>query len=86
MNKKTLIILPTLNEIKNIKILYKKLKKINLNLNFLFIDDNSLDGTREYIHILEKREKNINFIFNKKRKGIGRAHKDGLAWAYKKKI
>ena len=86
MNKKTLIILPTLNEIKNIKILYKKLKKINLNLNFLFIDDNSLDGTKEYIHILKKREKNINFIFNKKRKGIGRAHKDGLAWAYKKKF
>jgi dolichol-phosphate mannosyltransferase len=86
MNEKTLIILPTLNEIINIKILFKRFKKTNLNLNFLFIDDNSIDGTREYIHFLKKKEKNVNFIFNKRRKGIGRAHRDGLAWAYKKKF
>ena len=81
-----LVILPTLNEFKNIKILFKRLKKINLKLNFLFIDDNSIDGTREYIQHLKKNEKNVNFIFNRKRKGIGKAHKDGLAWAYKKKF
>ena len=28
----------------------------------------------------------MSFIFNKRRKGIGRAHRDGLAWAYKKKF
>ncbi len=81
-----LVILPTLNEFKNIKILFKRLKKINLKLNFLFIDDNSFDGTREYIQHLKNNEKNVNFIFNRKRKGIGKAHKDGLAWAYKKKF
>ena len=56
MNKKILIILPTLNEIKNIKILFERIK-INLNFNILFVDDNSIDGTREYIQFLKKKEK-----------------------------
>lgn len=83
MTNKTLIILPTLNESKNIRFLFKEIKKLKLNLNYLFIDDNSKDGTRQYIRYLKKTEKNINFIFNKTRKGIGRAHKDGLIWAYR---
>ena len=28
----------------------------------------------------------VNFIFRKKRYGIGSAHKEGISWAYKKKI
>ena len=86
MNKKTLIILPTLNEMKKLKILFKGIKKLNLKVNLLFIDDNSKDGTKKYISYLKKTEKNINFIFNKSRLGIGKAHKDGLKWAYKKKF
>ena len=63
MNKKILIILPTLNEIKNIKILFNRIKKIDLNLNILFIDDNSIDGTREYIQFLKKKRKKFKFYF-----------------------
>ena len=83
MDNKILIILPTLNEAKNINILFNEIKKLEIRFNYLFIDDNSSDGTRKYIVELKKNYTNIDYIFNDKRKGIGRAHKDGLLWAYK---
>ena len=80
-----LLIIPTLNERKNITILLKKIKKIDQKLNILFVDDNSTDGTREEILDLKKKNKSINYIFRPKKMGIGSAHKDGLKYAYKKK-
>ena len=41
-----LLIIPTLNERKNITILFKKIKKIDQKIDILFVDDNSIDGTR----------------------------------------
>ena len=49
MNKKFLIIIPTLNEYKNISKIYKKIKKKYKLANLLFIDDNSIDGAKEEI-------------------------------------
>ncbi len=80
-----LLIIPTLNERKNITELVKKIKKNNQKLNILFIDDNSTDGTREEILYLKKKNKTIFYIFRPKKLGIGSAHKDGLKFAYKKK-
>ena len=80
-----LLIIPTLNERKNITILFKKIKKIDQKINILFVDDNSTDGTREEILYLKKRSKSIYYIFRPRKLGIGSAHKDGLKFAYKKK-
>ncbi len=80
-----LLIIPTLNERKNITSLFEKIKKIDQKLNILFIDDNSTDGTREEILFLKKKNKSISYIFRPKKLGIGSAHKDGLKFAYKKK-
>ncbi len=52
---KILILIPTLNEEKNIEILYKKIKKNIKNFNILFIDDNSKDSTRSEIKKLKKK-------------------------------
>ena len=46
---KKIIIIPTLNEEKNVTILYKKIKKILKNFHVLFIDDNSTDHTQSEI-------------------------------------
>ena len=81
-----LIILPTLNEAKNVKKLFILLKKMKLNLKYLFIDHGSDDGTQEILKDIKKKNKQKVFIIQKKREGIGKAHKDGLKWAYKKKI
>ena len=79
-----LLIIPTLNERKNITSLIKKIKKIDKKLNILFVDDNSTDGTREEILYLKKNNKSIYYIFRRKKLGIGSAHKDGLKFAYRK--
>ena len=80
-----LLIIPTLNEKKNISKLYNGIKKNNILLDILFIDDNSSDGTRSEIIKLKSKDKKINYIFRPKKMGIGSAHKDGLKYAYKNK-
>lgn len=82
---KTIIIVPTLNEKKNITLLIKKLIRVSDKFDILIIDDNSTDGSRNDIIAFSKKNKKINFIFRKKKYGVGSAHKEGLAYAYKKK-
>ena len=88
MQKNILIIIPVLNEEKNIKPLIKKifshLKKNDKHL--LFIDDNSKDKTQKEILKFQKKYKNKIYLIKRKKKlGIGSAHKYGFIWGYKKK-
>ncbi len=80
-----LVIIPTLNEQGNIKIIVEKIKKAKKDANILFVDDNSLDDTRLEIKLMKKKYKNIFYLFRDKKKGVGSAHKDGILWGYKKK-
>ena len=43
------VIIPTLNEKNNIRIITNKLNKLKIVKEIIFIDDNSLDGTFEEI-------------------------------------
>ena len=79
-----IIVIPTLNEKENIKILFNKLTATNLVFDLLFIDDNSSDGSQEIIKDLVKKNQNIDCIFRPKKMGIGSAHKEALVWCYKK--
>jgi len=85
MNKKKLVVIPTLNESENIVFLFNIIVK-RFKLPILFIDDNSDDGTRHIILELAKKNKLVNYIFRKQKYGIGSAHKEGLSWAIKKKF
>ena len=86
MKVKILILLPTLNEVHHISELYKKIIKLKRNFDFLFIDDGSNDGTWEKIKEIKKNNKKSVFVIRRQnREGLGKAHKDGLFWAYKKK-
>ena len=86
MKAKTLILLPTLNEFYHIPKLYKKISNLKLNNHYLFVDDGSTDGTWEIIEkIKNKNKKKVFIIKRRKREGLGKAHKDGLYWAYKRK-
>ena len=82
--KKICVLIPTLNEEKNIVKIVKDIRKTKIKLDILFVDDNSTDSTQKIINRLKKNSKNIHTLFRKKR-GIGSAHKDGLKWCYKKK-
>ena len=68
---KVSIILPTLNEEKNIKkIVYSINKKFKENFEIIFVDDNSDDNTQKEIVEIAKKFKNIKYKFRKKKKFI----------------
>ena len=73
-----LIVIPTLNEHKNIGKIYKKIVNLYKKAHILFIDDNSNDGSKKEILDLRKKNKKVNYIFRKKKLGIGSAHKLGI--------
>ena len=84
MKNKYLILIPTYNEKKNIKLILKKIKKnFKQKHDILFVDDNSIDGTKEIINNLKL--KHIKVINRKKKLGVGSAHKVGITYGYKKK-
>ena len=80
----TIIIIPTINERKNIEILFNKLTETNIKFDLLFIDDNSNDGSQKLITNLAKKNQNVYYIFRPKKMGVGSAHKEGFVWSYKK--
>lgn len=73
------IIIPTLNEEKNIYKIYNYIikleltKKLKVNFKIIFTDDNSTDNTRKIIQKLIKKNKNITLYTPNKRLGLGNA-------------
>ena len=77
-----LIIIPTLNEEKNIEFIIKKIIFLYKDIKILVVDDNSKDET---INILKKlNKKQVSYVVRKKKLGLGSAHKYGILHSYKK--
>ena len=81
-DKKILIFIPTYNERENVEKLFNEINDLNLNADFLFLDDNSPDGTGEVIDGIAKEHANVNVIHRPRKLGLGSAHIDGINWAY----
>jgi len=81
---KLLIIIPTLNEKDNINYIANRIFFFIKKTDILFVDDNSSDGSKKLIKKLSKKNKNIFFIFRKKKYGIGSAYKIAFLWAKKR--
>ena len=79
MNIRISIIIPTLNEEKNIFKIYYKIKKYLLDKNYeiIFVDDKSSDNTRYKILSLSNQYSNIRYIFRKER-NLSTAFLDGV--------
>jgi glycosyltransferase involved in cell wall biosynthesis len=58
--KKVLIFTATYNEIENIKILLTKINNLKIPIDVLVVDDNSKDGTKQFL----LRESRIKKILN----------------------
>ena len=80
--KKTLIIVPTYNERDNAKKLALEILELDLDLDLLFIDDNSPDGTGQIINELASKHENVFAVHRPSKLGIGSAHLTGIKWAY----
>lgn len=84
-NKKVLVASATYNEINNISGLIKKILKLEIQLDMLFVDDNSSDGTGLIIKEYSKKYNNIFLISRNKKKGLDTAHKKIYKFALKNK-
>jgi dolichol-phosphate mannosyltransferase len=82
MALKTLVMIPTFNEVENVEKITRDILALKLPLDILFIDDNSPDGTGT---LLEKlRETYPISVYHRSGKlGVGSAHKRGIEYAYR---
>ena len=76
---RTLVVIPVINELENLKILLPKIFASLDDMSVLIVDDNSNDGTRQYLQSLSI--KNLFIISRAKRYGIGSAHVLGLRFS-----
>ena len=82
--KKTLVIIPTYNEIENIESIIREVFKIKIDLNILVVDDNSPDGTGQKVTNLRNKYPEKLFLLRRKGKeGLGAAYVQGFLWAIK---
>jgi len=82
--EKTLIIIPTYNEIENISKIIMAVFDTDLSINILVVDDKSPDGTGHEVRKLMKTFQNRLFLESRSgKKGLGSAYIDGFRWALK---
>jgi dolichol-phosphate mannosyltransferase len=78
--EKTLIIVPTFNEAGNIAELHARIRKYSPDSGILFVDDGSIDGTREIINGIIKGDEKVHILERPRKEGIARAYICGFLW------
>lgn len=78
---RTLVVIPTYNEIDNIDPLVESIHQLVPDVDILFVDDNSPDGTAQKIQDLQRQKPFIHLLFREKKEGLGRAYIAGFQWA-----
>ncbi len=75
MHNNILVFTATYNEIDNIKDFIDEINKLDYKLDVLIIDDNSPDGTGNFIEKKVKSSSNLTLIRREKKLGLDTAHK-----------
>ena len=78
---KTLVISPTYNERKNIKLLVDMVLGNYPDFDLLIIDDSSPDGTSEKVKDLQSKYENLYLEIRANKSGLGTAYIYGFKWA-----
>ena len=79
---RTLVFIPTYNERENVGPLVERILSLGLDLDILFMDDNSPDGTGDLLDALAQKTPGMAVLHRSGKLGIGSAHKQGIRWAY----
>jgi dolichol-phosphate mannosyltransferase len=80
--EKPLIFIPTYNELDNVGRLCSELQALGQDIDILFMDDNSPDGTGKALDELSQQNSNVFVVHRSGKLGVGSAHYDGIQWAY----
>lgn len=82
---KSIIIIPTFNEIENIEDIIQAVFALPKSFDILIVDDNSPDGTASKVNVLQQQFPNRLFLeIRKKKSGLGTAYVHGFKWALAK--
>ena len=79
--KKTLVIIPTYNEMENIGNIINVLTDYYPDFDILIVDDNSPDGTWKYVEDRGKTDERIKLIKREGKMGLGTAYVAGFRFA-----
>lgn len=79
-----LIVIPTYNERENIDRIISRIRKQDIPVDLLFIDDGSPDGTASRIKEIQSDDKNIYLLERSGKMGLGSAYVMGFQWALKR--
>jgi dolichol-phosphate mannosyltransferase len=78
---KTLIIIPTYNELDNLPKLLPEVLSKNEEISILIVDDNSPDGTASFVENEMKNNDRIHLIKRSSKQGLGTAYIAGFKYA-----
>jgi dolichol-phosphate mannosyltransferase len=79
--QKTVIIIPTYNEIENIHLIIQAISDLPKPFDILIIDDNSPDGTALAVKEIQQSKSNVHILERKGKLGLGTAYITGFKWA-----
>ncbi len=80
---KTLVVIPTYNEIENIPNLTAALFALKSDFHVLVVDDSSPDGTGQEVQRLAQNQSRLHLLSRAKKEGLGRAYIAGFEWGMK---
>jgi dolichol-phosphate mannosyltransferase len=83
MSLNILVIIPTYNELENIQKLIPDILGRYSKADILIVDDNSPDGTGDYVEELSKTSARVNLIRRPYKMGLGTAYVEGFKFALK---
>jgi len=81
---KPLVIIPALNEEKNLLEIVPEILALKKGLHILIVDDISTDQTREAADDLAEKYPEVHTLHRKANKGLGKSYIDGFKWALKR--
>lgn len=81
MTEKALIITPTFNELDNITKLIPEVLSKHDSIDVLVVDDNSPDGTGDYVEELCKTNNRVHLLRRPQKMGLGTAYIAGFKYA-----
>ncbi len=77
---KTLVIIPTFNELENMKALLPVLMTLPRPFDVLVVDDSSPDGTSDFVQNFLLTNHRVYLLKRKEKNGLGKAYIAGFKW------